>query len=76
MASKSRAEWSLLVAWRRKAVFSWSGGDAAAVVRHPEEGHAPAGDLHRDDGGSGVHRVFDQLFGGAGGPLHHLAGGD
>ena len=52
------------------------GGDAAPVVRYPEEGHAPVGDLHRDGRGPGVHRIFDQLFGGAGGPLHHLAGGD
>ena len=49
---------------------------AAAVVRDPQEGHAPVPDLDGDLGGAGVHRVFQQFFYHAGGPLHHLSGGD
>ena len=49
---------------------------AAAVVRNPQEGHAPVPNLDGDFGGAGIHRVFQQFFYHAGGPLHHLSGGD
>ena len=52
------------------------GGDAAAVVRHPDELHAAAPDLHGDGAGAGVQGVLHQLLHHAGGPLHHLAGGN
>ena len=52
------------------------GGDAAAVVGDPDEGHAAALQLHHHGGRAGVDGVFHELFDHAGGPLHHLAGGD
>ena len=52
------------------------GGDAAAVVGDPDEGHAPVGNLHGDGIGSGVDGVFHQLFHHRGRPFHHLTGGD
>ena len=52
------------------------GSHAAAVVRDPQEGHAAVADLDGDLGSTGVHGVFQQLLGNAGGPLHNLAGGD
>ena len=52
------------------------GGDAAAVVGDPDQGHAAGADLHRHSGGPGVDGVLDELLDHAGGPLHHLAGGD
>ena len=52
------------------------GRDAAAVVRHPQIGQAPVLHLCHDGGSPGVQGVFQQLLGHAGGPLHHLAGGD
>ena len=52
------------------------GGHAAAVVRHPQKGHASVPDLDGHLGGSRVHGVFQQLLDGAGRPLHHLTGGD
>ena len=50
--------------------------DAAAVVRHPDEGHAAALQLGHHGGRSGVYGVFDELLHDAGRPFHHLAGGD
>ena len=51
-------------------------GDAAAVVRHPDEAHAPPADFHHHGGAVGVHGVFHQLLHHAGGALHHLPGGN
>ena len=51
-------------------------GDAAAVVRNPNEAHAAPLYLHHNGGGSGVNGVFHQLFNNGGRPFHHLAGGD
>ena len=51
-------------------------GHAAAVVRHPEKGHAPVPDFDGHLGGSRVHGVFQQFLDGAGWPLHHLTGGN
>ena len=53
-----------------------SGGDAAAVVRHPDDAHAAPLYLHHHGGGSGVDGVLHQFLHHAGRPLHHLAGGD
>ena len=52
------------------------GGHAAAVVRHPQEGHAAVPDLHGDFGSPRVHGIFQQFLDGAGGPLHYFARGD
>ena len=52
------------------------GGDAAAVVRHPDQAHAAPLDLHHHRRGAGVDGVFHQLLDHAGRALHHLAGGD
>ena len=49
---------------------------AAAVVRHPEEGHTPVPKLHRNLGSPGVYGVFQQLLHHGGRALHHLAGGN
>ena len=49
---------------------------AAAVVRHPEKGHAPVPDLNGHLGGPGIHGVFKQLLGNTCRTLHHLSGGD
>ena len=51
-------------------------GDAAAVVRHPDKGHAPPLDFHGHGGGPGVDGVFHQLLHHRGGTLHHLTGGN
>ena len=53
-----------------------SRGDAAAVVRHPDEAHAAPLDLHHHGGAARVDGVFHQLLDHAGRPLHHLASGD
>ena len=50
--------------------------DAAAVVGHPQKGHPPVGDLHRDGAGPRVNGVLHELLGHRRGALHHLAGGD
>ena len=52
------------------------GCHAAAVIRHPQKGHAPVPDFHGDLGGTGIHGVLQQLLDHAGGPLHHLTGGN
>ena len=52
------------------------GGDAAAVVRDPDQGRAAPPDRYRDGGRPRVHRVLHQLLDHAGGTLHHLPGGD
>ena len=49
---------------------------AAAVVGHPQEGHAAVTDLNGDFGGTGIHRIFQQFLCNGGGALHHLTGGD
>ncbi len=76
MASRSYSVRSLLVAWRRKAVFSWSAGmpQPSSVTRRKVM--PPWAISTVTDGGPGVDGVFHQLLGHAGGPLHHLAGGD
>ena len=51
-------------------------GHSAAVVRDPQKGHAAVPDFDGDLGSPRVHGVFQQLLDGAGGPLHHLSGGD
>ena len=51
-------------------------GHAAAVVRHPQVGHATVFDLHGDLGGTGIHGVFQQFLDHGSGTLHHLAGGN
>ena len=51
-------------------------GDAAAVVRHPDQAHAAPADLHHHGGGAGVDGVLHQLLHHAGGPFHHFTGGD
>ena len=56
--------------------FSFVRGDAAAVVRHAQKGHAAVVQLDGDVLCAGVDGVFDQLLGGTGRTLHHLAGGD
>ena len=56
--------------------FGVLGGDAAAVVRHPQVGHAAILNFHGHLGGPGVHGVLHQLLDGGGRPLHHLTGGD
>ena len=50
--------------------------DAAAVVGDTDEGHAAVLDLHHQGGRARVDGVLHQLLDHAGGPLHHLAGGD
>ena len=50
--------------------------DAAAVVGDTDEGHAAVLDLHHQGGRARVNGVLHQLLDHAGGPLHHLAGGD
>ena len=52
------------------------GGDAAAVVRHPDKAHAAPAELHHHGGAMGVQGVFHQLLYHAGGALHHLPGGN
>ena len=52
------------------------GVDAAAVVSDPQIGQSAVLDLHHNGGGPGVDGVLQQLLGHAGGPLHHLAGGN
>ena len=52
------------------------GGDAAAVVGDPDQGHAAVLDLHRHRGGGGVDGVFHEFLDHRRGPLHHFAGGD
>ena len=52
------------------------GGNAAAVVCHPQIGHTTILDLHRHLLCTGIHGVFHQLFGSRGRTLHHLTGGD
>ena len=52
------------------------GGHAAAVVRHPQKGHAAVPDLDGHLCSPGVHGVFQQLLGHRGRPLHHLTGSD
>ena len=54
----------------------FGGGNAAAVVAHPNQAHAAPAEFHRHGGGPGVHGVFYQLLYHAGGALHHLSGGD
>ena len=46
--------------------------DAAAVVRHAQEGNAAFLDFHRYRRGTGVHRVFQKLLYHAGGTFHHF----
>ena len=49
---------------------------AAAVVRHPQEGHAAVPDFDGYLGCTGIHSVFQQLLDHAGRTLHHLTGGN
>ena len=49
---------------------------AAAVVCHPEEGHASVPDFDGDFGGSGVHGIFQQFLDHTGRTLHHFSRGD
>ena len=52
------------------------GGDAAAVVRDPDERHAAPLDLNGHCRRPGVDGVLHQLLHHRGRPLHHLPGGD
>ena len=52
------------------------GGDALAVIAHPQELDAALFQVDLDAVGPGVDAVLDQLLGDGGGALHHLAGGD
>ena len=52
------------------------GGDAAAVIADADQAHAAAPQFHGHGGGPGVDGVFQQFLDHAGGPFHHLAGGD
>ena len=51
-------------------------GDAAAVVRHPDEAHAAPLELHRHGGAMGVDGIFHQFLHHAGRPFDDLTGGD
>ena len=53
-----------------------AGGNAAAIVRHPDQAHAAPLDLYHHSGGPGVDGILHQLLHHAGRPLHDLAGGD
>ena len=52
------------------------GSDAAAVIRHPDEGHAAVLQIRHHGGRPGVYGVLDQLLDDAGGALYDLPGGD
>ena len=52
------------------------GMDAAAIVAHPNQLDAAAGQLHFNAVGTGIQTVFHDFLQRAGRPLHHLAGGD
>ncbi len=52
------------------------GGNAAAVVTHPQQLAAALLDVHLDAPSAGVQAVFQQLLDHRGGPFNHLAGGD
>ena len=52
------------------------GGNAAAVVGDPDQGHAPVLDLHRQLVRSGVDGVLHQLLHHGGGALDHFTGCD
>ena len=52
------------------------GGDAAAVVTDPDEGHAAVLNFHCDSGGSGINGVFHEFLDHRGRAFHHFAGGD
>ena len=52
------------------------GSDAAAVIRHPDEGHAAVLQFRHHGGRPGVYGVLDQLLDDAGGALYDLPGGD
>lgn len=52
------------------------GGDAGAVVRHPDQLDAALGQVHADPRRAGVQAVFQHFLQRGGGAFHHLAGGD
>ena len=52
------------------------GGNAAAVVVHPNQADAALGQIHRHPAGASVDAVFQQLFQRSGRALHHLASGN
>ena len=52
------------------------GRDAAAVIGHPHECHAPLLERHVDAGRARIERVFEQFLHDARRPLHDLTGGD
>ena len=60
----------------QKGRLGFVGRNAAAVVRDAQEGHAAVLQLDGDVPRAGVNGILDQLLGGAGRALDHLARGD
>src|SRR5262245_18951444 len=59
----------LLVAWRARASFSSSRGNAASVVHHLDLVRAAAREMNRDVAIAGVQAVLEQFLERGGGPL-------
>ena len=59
-----------------KSRFDLLGGNAAAVIRHPDKTGAATPGLHCDLAGAGVQGVLHKFLDHRGGSLHHLSGGD